>query len=84
MEGTDNVYRLAKKYHLKTAFGTDILFSGLRNPYPGKLGVVEEGALADLIVVEGNPLENLDLVGDPGRNFNLIMKDGKIFKNTLH
>jgi imidazolonepropionase-like amidohydrolase len=115
IEGTDNVYRLAKKYHLKTAFGTDILFSaheaeqqgnrlaalvrwytpaealimatstnaellalsGLRNPYPGKLGVVEEGALADLLLVNGNPLENLDLVGDPDRNFNLIMKDGK-------
>ena len=62
-----------------------LALSGLRNPYPGKLGVVEEGALADLLVVEGNPLENLDyLVGDPGRNFNLIMKDGKIYKNTLH
>ncbi len=122
IEGTDNVYRLAKKYHLKTAFGTDILFSareaeqqgnrlaalirwytpaealamatsanaellalsGLRNPYPGKLGVVEEGALADLLVVDGNPLEKLDLVGDPSRNFKVIMKDGKIFKNTLN
>jgi imidazolonepropionase-like amidohydrolase len=122
VEGTDNVYQLAKKYHLKTAFGTDILFSareaeqqgsrlaalarwytpaealimatstnaellalsGLRNPYPGKLGVVEEGAFADLIVVDGNPLENLDLVGDPDRNFNVIMKDGKIYKNALH
>jgi imidazolonepropionase-like amidohydrolase len=60
-----------------------LALSGLRNPYPGKLGVVEEGALADLLVVDGNPLENLDLVGDPG-NFNVIMKDGKIYKNTLH
>ena len=121
IEGTDTVYRLAKKYHLKTAFGTDILFSareaeqqgnrlasltrwytpaealimatstnaellslsGLRNPYPGKLGVVEEGALADLLLVDGNPLENLNLVGDTAKNFNLIMKDGKIFKNVL-
>jgi imidazolonepropionase-like amidohydrolase len=33
--------------------------------------------LADLLLVNGNPLENLDLVGDPDRNFNLIMKDGK-------
>jgi imidazolonepropionase-like amidohydrolase len=46
--------------------------------------LVEEGALADLLVVDGNPRQNLDLVGDSGRNFNLIMKDGKIFKNTLH
>ena len=31
---------------------------GFINPYPGKLGVVEEGALADLLLVDGNPLEN--------------------------
>ena len=41
--------------------------SGLRNPYPGKLGVVEEGALADLLLVDGNPLENIKLVADPAR-----------------
>jgi imidazolonepropionase-like amidohydrolase len=40
--------------------------------------------LADLLLVDGNPLDNLALVGDPGRNFNLIMNDGKIYKNTLH
>jgi imidazolonepropionase-like amidohydrolase len=55
----------------------------LRSPYPGRLGVVEEGALADLLLVEGNPVENIDLVSDPARNFVVIMKDGKIFKNTL-
>ena len=57
--------------------------SGPRNPYPGKLGVVEEGAYADLILVDGDPLANLDLVADPGRNFVVIMKDGKVHKNTL-
>jgi imidazolonepropionase-like amidohydrolase len=57
--------------------------SGPRDPYPGKLGVVEEGALADLILVDGNPLENLDLVGDPHKNFVVIMKDGVIYKNRL-
>ncbi|MBI4893777.1 MAG: amidohydrolase family protein [Acidobacteria bacterium] len=56
---------------------------GPRDPYPGKLGVVEEGALADLILVDGNPLENLDLVADPAKNFVVIMKDGKIYKNTM-
>jgi len=56
---------------------------GPRDPYPGKLGVVEEGALADLILVDGNPLANIDLVADPHRNFTLIMKDGKIYKNAL-
>jgi imidazolonepropionase-like amidohydrolase len=119
--GTENAYRLAKKYKIKTAFGTDILFdadaanrqgaylakmvrwytpaealkmatadngelmalSGVINPYPGKLGVVEEGALADLLLVDGNPLENIRLVEDPGKNFLVIMKNGTIFKNTL-
>ena len=119
--GTENAYKLAKKYNVKTAFGTDILFdagaamrqgaylakmvrwytpaealkmatadngelmalSGFINPYPGKLGVVEAGALADLLMVEGNPLENIQLVADPDRNFLIVMKDGTIYKNTL-
>jgi imidazolonepropionase-like amidohydrolase len=110
-----------KKYNVKTAFGTDLLFdpelarkqgkflaklkkwytpyealkmathdnaqllklSGPRDPYPGELGVIKEGALADLILVDGNPLENLDLVADPENNFKVIMKDGKVYKNTL-
>jgi imidazolonepropionase-like amidohydrolase len=119
--GTPRTYALAKKYGIKTAWGTDVLFSpalalqqgallakvatwftpaealaqatgtnaqllalsGKRNPYPGKLGVVEEGALADLLLVDGNPLENIALVADPARNFQVIMKDGRIFKNNL-
>jgi imidazolonepropionase-like amidohydrolase len=46
-------------------------------------GVVEEGALADLIVVNGNPLENIKVIEDPKTNIVVIMKDGMIFKNTL-
>ncbi len=57
--------------------------SGPRNPYPGKLGVVEIGAYADLLLVDGDPTENLALIGDPGKNFKIIMKDGRIHKNTL-
>lgn len=57
-----------------------LALSGPRTPYPGKLGVIEAGALADLILVNGNPLTNIDLVADPDRNFSLIMKDGKIIK----
>ena len=53
---------------------------GPRDPYPVDLGVVREGALADLILVDGNPLKNIDLVADPGKNFVLIMK---IYKNKL-
>ncbi|HEU4647450.1 MAG TPA: amidohydrolase family protein, partial [Gemmatimonadales bacterium] len=121
LAGTDSVYKFAKKYKIKTAFGTDILFSGAlaqrqgallasltrwytpaealimatstnaelltlsgrRNPYPGKLGVVEEGALADLLLVEGDPLADIQLIADPGKNFVVIMKDGKIHKNLL-
>ena len=54
-----------------------------RNPYQGKLGVVREGALADLLLVDGDPIANLDLIGDPAKNFVVIMKDGKAYKNTL-
>ena len=119
--GTDIAYRMARKHKLKTAWGTDILFSpalarrqgellvklerwytpaealvmatgtnaellamsGKRNPYPGKLGVVEEGALADLLLVDGDPLENIKLIADPAKNFVVIMKDGKIYKNLI-
>ena len=56
---------------------------GYINPYPGRLGVVEMGALADILLVDGNPLENIDLVADPSRNFKLIMKDGIVYKNEL-
>jgi len=44
---------------------------------------VEEGALADLLLVDGNPLENIKLIEDPGKNFLVIMKDGKSYKNTV-
>ena len=119
--GIGRAYGFAKKYKLKTAWGTDVLFSralaqrqgailaslvrwytpaealamatgtnaellalsGKRNPYPGKLGVVEEGALADLLLVDGNPIENIRLIEDPARNFLVIMKDGKIYKNLV-
>jgi imidazolonepropionase-like amidohydrolase len=119
--GIGRTYELAKKYNIKTAWGTDVLFSralarqqgailaslirwytpaealtmatgtnaellalsGPRNPYPGKLGVIEEGAFADILLVDGNPLENIDLIADPAKNFKIIMKDGVIYKNTL-
>ena len=119
--GIARTYELAKKYKIKTAWGTDVLFSqalaqqqgailaslvrwyspaealamatgtnaellalsGKRNPYPGKLGVVEESALADLLLVDGNPLQDINLVADPAKNFLIIMKDGKVYKNIL-
>ena len=57
-----------------------LALSGPRSPYAGTLGVVREGALADLILVDGDPLENLALVADPATHFDLIMKDGVIVK----
>lgn len=117
--GTDTAYEYAKKYKIRTAFGSDTLFDaklaarqgaqlaklvrwyapaevltmatsdnaqllamcGERNPYPGRLGVVEEGALADLLLVDGDPVANIKLIEDPEQNFLVIMKDGKLFKN---
>jgi imidazolonepropionase-like amidohydrolase len=119
--GTDAAYRLAKKFKIKTAWGTDILFSaeaaarqgaqlakmvrwytpaealrmatsgnaellalsGLRSPYAGKIGVIQEGALADLLLVDGDPLTDIKLVADPAKSFVVIMKDGTIYKNLL-
>jgi len=57
--------------------------SGLRSPYPGKLGVVEEQALADLLLVDGNPFKDLSIITNPEKNFQVIIKDGVIYKNTV-
>ncbi|MFN4113801.1 MAG: amidohydrolase family protein [Sphingomonadaceae bacterium] len=66
---------------LVTSGNAELLaLSGPRTPYPGRLGVVAEGALADLILVRGDPLADIDLIGDPASNFTVIMKDGKLVK----
>ncbi len=122
LEGLDNLMKLAKKYNVKIALGTDIVgvasekrkqaeeltnrlewftpveilkqatinnaelmsWSGPRNPYPGILGVIEEGAYADILLVDGNPLKDLTLFKHPEKNLLLIMKDGKIYKNAIN
>ena len=77
-------YSAPELLRMATGANADLLkLSGPRDPYPGKLGVVEEGALADLLLVDGDPLTNIKLVEDPAKNFMVIMKDGKIFKNLL-
>ena len=75
--------------------GELVSLCGKMNPYPsGKLGVIEAGAYADILIVDGNPLEDIGVIGGnelwyeaPPRNgvatIKLIMKDGKIFKNEL-
>jgi imidazolonepropionase-like amidohydrolase len=55
--------------------------SGNRNPYPGRLGLVEEGALADLLLVDGDPLADLRVLADPDRTLLVIMKNGTIYKS---
>jgi len=53
------------------------------DPYKqGKLGVIEEGAYADMLLVDGNPLEDITVAVNPD-NFRVIMKDGAVYKNTL-
>jgi imidazolonepropionase-like amidohydrolase len=77
-------YTPAEVLRMATATNGELLgLSGLRNPYPGRLGVVEEGALADLLLVDGDPLADIALIADPQKNFRIIMKDGEIHKNTL-
>jgi imidazolonepropionase-like amidohydrolase len=73
----------AELLRLATGQNAELLaLSGPRSPYQGRLGVVEQGALADLILVEGDPLANIDLIGDPERNFAVIVKDGRIVKGA--
>jgi imidazolonepropionase-like amidohydrolase len=62
--------------------GELVKLTGARNPYPNDLGVVKEGAYADLLLVDGNPLEDLTLITNSD-HLKIIMKDGKIYKNTL-
>jgi imidazolonepropionase-like amidohydrolase len=77
-------YTPAEALVMATGTNAELLaLSGKRNPYPGKLGVVEEGALADLLLVDGDPLKNLRLIADPAKNFVVIMKDGKVYKNLM-
>lgn len=61
-----------------------LALSGPRNPYPGRIGVVEEGALADLLLIDGDPIANLHLLKEPAQKILVIMKDGKVYKSTLN
>ena len=69
-----------------TSTNAEILaLSGPRNPYQeGPLGVIAQGAYADIILVDGNPMENVAILGNNGANIPLVMKDGIIFKNAMN
>jgi imidazolonepropionase-like amidohydrolase len=55
--------------------------SGPRNPYHAPLGVISAGAIADLILVDDDPLQNLDLVATPQTAFTVIIKNGELIKS---
>ena len=77
-------YTPAEALVMATSTNAELLsLSGPRNPYPGRLGIVEEGALADLLLVDGNPIDNIKIVEDPAKTFLVIMKGGKVYKNLL-
>lgn len=80
-----NWYTPVEALQMATSINQEFFrMSGPRHPYQeGPLGVVAEGAYADLILVDGNPLENIDLIADPEANFDLIMKDGVIYKHNI-
>lgn len=63
--------------------GELLSLSGPRNPYPGKLGVAEEDALADLLVVNDDPIADITLLEKPDTNLATIMKGGRIYKDLL-
>jgi imidazolonepropionase-like amidohydrolase len=65
--------------------GKVLALSGLKNPYPGaELGVIKEGAFADIIIVNGDPTKDIRLLMDAESNIDLIMKDGRIYKNAIN
>ena len=90
----DSNYEVLKQ--LTSTAGELLALSGPRNPYKdGPLGVIEEGAYADLLVVDGNPLEDISVIGGTEQWFDadpefklistihLVMKDGKIYRNEI-
>lgn len=79
------IYSNAEALRIATAGNCELFArSGRRNPYrQAALGVIREGAWADMLLVRGNPLDDLRLLEDYGRNLLLVMKDGVIHKNLL-
>lgn len=58
--------------------------AGQRNPYgSARLGVVAEGAWADVLVFDGDPTRDLSVIGDPEKSLKLIVKGGQVVKNSL-
>ena len=90
----DSNYEVLKQ--LTSTAGELLALSGPRSPYPdGPLGVIEPGAYADLLLVDGNPLEDISVIGGTEQWFDadpefkliptihLVMKDGRIYRNEI-
>jgi imidazolonepropionase-like amidohydrolase len=76
-------YSPAEVLQQATARNAELLaLSGPRNPYPGRLGVVEEGAIADLILVDGDPVADISLITRPQESFLVIIKGGHLVKGA--
>lgn len=85
----NHLAKLTRFYDPLTALGMAtgqngelLALSGPRNPYPGVLGRIEPGAHADLLIVDGDPSQDLEFLRDPQQNIRLIMKAGNIYKDT--
>ena len=81
----DKVFTPAENLQQATKNGGEaVALSGIKNPYPdGPLGVIEPGAYADILLIKGNPLKDISILTRYEETINLIMKDGKIYKNEL-
>ena len=72
-------YSAAEVLQKATVRNAELLaLSGPRNPYPGRLGVVAEGAIADLILVDGDPVADISLIARPEQSFLAIIKGGQL------
>lgn len=63
--------------------GELLALSGPRDPYQGRLGVIAEGAHADILVWDGDPEADLDFLSDPAETLRLVMKGGRVMKEAL-
>ena len=63
--------------------GRALRMCGKLYPYPGDLGVIREGAMADMLIVKDNPLDDVSILSNYEEQLLFIMKDGKIYKNLL-
>ena len=64
--------------------GRLLALTGQRNPYKkGPIGIIEPGAYADLLIVEGNPLSDAAILENHEETIRIVMKNGVVYKNTL-